>query len=135
MKTASGTLLCLMLVGCGFIPSESKLVGTWQVDLPPPQKMVFDFRKDHSYTMAITGQAGAMQGTWRLDGNLLTTTMGSFSVQGITTALSVPKGLTNQKYAIERLTGSSMVWRYGVLGSTLKLSRVISGPSAGRLPP
>src|SRR5678809_1070520 len=69
----------LLLAGCGFVATESKLVGIWQVDLPVPQKIVYVFQKDHTYTMSITGKTGAMQGTWKLDGNLLTMTMGSFA--------------------------------------------------------
>src|ERR1035438_1245991 len=131
MKRAIGALLCLILAGCGFVPTESKLLGAWQVDLPPPQKMVFDFQRDHTYTMSITGQAGAMQGTWRLDGNILTTTMRGFAAYGMTNALPPVKGLASQKNTIVRLTGSTMDWRYGMLGSALRLRRVIAGSSAG----
>jgi hypothetical protein len=70
---AIGALLRLTLASRGSVPSESNLVGTWQVGLPHRQKMVFDFQRNHTYTLAMTGQAGALQGTGMLDGNILTT--------------------------------------------------------------
>ena len=33
----------LLLSGCGFVPTESKLAGTWQVDLARPQKIIYAF--------------------------------------------------------------------------------------------
>jgi len=119
-----GTMVGLLLCGCGFVPTESKLLGTWQADLPPPQKMIYVFQKDHTYTMTITGQAGAVQGTWRLDGNMLTTTMGSFAAYGMTNALPAVKGLGSQKNIIAKLTGSTMVWRGPWRRSGLNFKRV-----------
>ena len=130
-----GTLLCLLLGGCGFVATENKLVGTWQVGLPPPQKVVYVFQKDHTYAMMITGQAGAMQGTWRLDGNILTMTLGSFTVYGMSNVLPSVQGLSAQKNTIARLTDSDMDWRSVALGPGLKLKRVTSLSSAGQSAP
>jgi hypothetical protein len=129
-----GTLFCLVLAGCGFVPSESKLVGTWQVDLPPRQKLVYTFQTNHTYTMAISGQTGVVQGTWKLSGSMLTTTMVAFSGYGMTNTLSAVKGMNSQKNAITRLTDATMVWR-NFLGAGLKLRRVATGSSAGPAPP
>jgi hypothetical protein len=130
-----GMLVCLLLAGCGFVATENKLAGTWQVDLPPPQKIVYVFQKDHTYTMMITGQAGAMQGTWRLDGNILTMTLGSFAVYGMTNVLPSVQGLSAQKNTIVTLTDSAMDWRGAALAPGLKLKRVTSLPSVGQSSP
>ncbi len=116
--------LCLLLASCGFVPSEQKLIGTWQVDLPTPKKLVYDFRTNHTYSMRIAGEAGAMQGTWKLNANVLTMTMGSFTANGMSNPLPIIKGLSTQNTAVVRLTKSSMVWRVGMVGSGLKLRRV-----------
>jgi len=120
----------LLLAGCGFVATESKLVGIWQVDLPVPQKIVYVFQKDHTYTMSITGKTGAMQGTWKLDGNLLTMTMGSFAAYGVTNTLPAVPGLSAQKNNIARLTDSSMSWRTQTFGPGLKLKRLKSLPAS-----
>ncbi len=123
-----GILLGLLFGGCGFAPTESKLAGTWQVDLPPPQKIVYTFQTNHTYTMTLTGREGALQGTWKLEGSLLSLTMKSFAAYGMTNPLPVVTGLKSQKNAIVRLTDSRMVWRTGVLGGGLKFKRLASEP-------
>ncbi|HWW00258.1 MAG TPA: hypothetical protein VNZ64_11225 [Candidatus Acidoferrum sp.] len=130
-----GILLCLLLGGCGFVPTESKLAGTWQVDLRAPHKIVYVFQKDHTYSMTITDNAGAVQGKWKLEGNLLTMRMGSFAAYGMTNPMPVVKGLSSQKNVIMRLTDSSMTWRTGFLGGRLKFKRIATSPPAGPAPP
>jgi len=125
-----GILLGLLFGGCGFVPTESKLAGAWQVALPPPQKIVYTFRKDHTYTMTLPGHAGALRGTWKLEGSLLTLTIKSFAAYGMTNPLPAATGFKSQKNAIVRLTDSRMVWRTGVLGEGLKFKRLASEPSA-----
>lgn len=122
-------LVSLLLGGCGFVASESKLAGTWQVDLPTPQKIVYTFQPNHTYTMKLAPRAGAILGTWKLDGNLLTMTLGSFAADGITNPMPVMKGLSTQKNMITKLTGSSMTWRTGAIGGALKFKRLPSSPS------
>ena len=51
-------LLCFLLVGCGFVPSESKLVGTWQIDVLPARKVFYVFRQDHTYAVITPGRRG-----------------------------------------------------------------------------
>jgi hypothetical protein len=116
------------------VPTESKLLGTWQADLPPPQKVIYAFQKDHTYTITITGQAGAVQGTWRLDGSMLTTTLGSFAAYGMTNALPAVKGLSSQENVIVKLTGSTMVWRDRLRGSGLQLKRGASSAAVAKPP-
>jgi hypothetical protein len=96
------------------------------VELPPPHKMVYAFQKDNTYTLTITPRPGAIQGKWKLEGNVLTLTMGAFIVNGMTNTLPVAKGLSSQKNVIVRLTDSNMTWRTGLLGGRLKFKRVIS---------
>ena len=118
-------VLILSLVGgCGFVPTESKLGGAWQVDLQRPTKIVYAFQKDHTYTMTISAQSGAIHGKWKLEGNLLTLTMGSFVAQGMTNPLPVIKGMSTQKNVVVRLTDSNMTWRTGFLGGRLKFKRL-----------
>ncbi len=119
-----GILLCLLAVGCGFVPAESKLVGTWQVDLPASQKIIYAFEKDHTSTMSVAGGSGAIQGTWKLEGSGLTTRVGSFAAYGMTNPLPVVTGFSNQKTTVVRLTDSVMVWRSGLLDGNLKFRRV-----------
>ena len=119
-------IVSFLLCGCGFVPTESKLAGSWQVELPPPHKMVYAFQKDHTYTLTITPRPGAIQGKWKLEGNVLTLTMGAFIVNGMTNALPVAKGLSSQKNVIVRLTDSNMTWRTGLLGGRLKFKRIVS---------
>ncbi len=63
-------MLCVLLASCGYVPTESKLVGSWQVVMPAgaPQTVIFAFQKDHTYSMTLRGVPGVAQGTWRLDG-------------------------------------------------------------------
>jgi len=124
-------LLGLLLVGgCGFVATESKLVGIWQVDLPVPQKIVYVFQKDHTYTMSLGGKTGAMQGTWKLDGNLLTIDDGVIrGLRNNKRAAPVP-GLGTQRNNIARLTDSSMSWRSQTFGPGLKLKRLKSLPAS-----
>lgn len=125
-----GIWVALLLAGCGVAPTERKLVGAWQVDLPPPQAIVFAFQKDHTYTMTIGGQPGTVHGTWRLDAGVLTTTMGAFAAYGMTNALPPVKVLGGPKQIIVTLTNTKMVWRDPLHGSTLKLKRVAAASSA-----
>ncbi len=129
-----GILVCLLLGGCGFVPTESKLFGAWQVDLLARQKIIYTFKKNHTYTMTISSQAGTLQGTWKLDGNILTTSMGSFAAYGMTNTLPAVKGLGSQKYVIVKLTASSMVWRDASLRGGLELKRVASRSRTVRPP-
>ena len=114
----------LFLAGCGFVPSESKLVGTWQADLPMRQALVYRFETNHTYTMSFGDKSGEMQGTWKLDGNRLTITVKSFGAKGTIMPLPGVKGLSSQENIIVRLTDSRMTWRSGIIGSDLKLKRV-----------
>jgi hypothetical protein len=113
-----------ILSGCGFVPTESKLAGTWQVEMAPPNRIVYAFQKDHTYTLTIGAQPGAIQGKWRLEGDVLTLTMGAFIANGMTNTLPVTKGLGTQKNVIVRLTDSSMTWRTGLLGGRLTFKRI-----------
>ena len=115
-----------LLCGCGYVPTESKLVGSWQVVVPPPHKMVYTFQKDHTYTLTISPSPGAIQGKWKLEGNVLSLTMGAFIANGMTNAMPVAKGLSTQKNVILRLTDSNMTWRTGLLGGRLKFKRTVS---------
>lgn len=42
-----GVFIVLLLVSCGVAPTETKLAGTWQVDLPSPRNIVYAFQEDH----------------------------------------------------------------------------------------
>jgi hypothetical protein len=126
----SAFVLCLLLVSCGFVPNEGKLVGAWQVDLPHTQKVIYDFRKDHTYFMTIRGHEGTSQGKWNLEGDVLTMTLTSFEAYDMTNALPMVQGLSTQKNVIVRLTGTAMVWRTGLLGGSLKFKHVTSSPPA-----
>ena len=119
-----------LLSGCGFVPSESKLAGAWQVDLQRPTKIVYVFQKDHTYAMTISAQSGAIHGKWKLEGNLLTLTMGAFVAQGMTNPLPVIKGMNTQRNMVVRLTDSNMTWRTGFLGGRLKFKRIASPAQA-----
>jgi hypothetical protein len=118
-----GILVFLLIAGCGVAPTENKLIGTWQVELPPRQKIVYTFLKDHTYTMTISGQAGSLNGTWTLESGILKTTMGSASAYGLTNAFPLT-GLSSQKNLIVKLTDSTMVWRDPLRNSGLNLKRV-----------
>lgn len=125
-----GIIICLLLTGCGFVVNEKQLVGTWQVDLPAPQKIIYSFKSDHTYQMILSGQIGVLQGTWRLDGNALTKTLDAFGAYGVTNAVPGMMGLSTQKIAITKLNDLKMVWRTGLTeGMTLK--RLTSGSSTG----
>ncbi len=110
------------------MPTESKLIGSWEVEAPPPKKLIYTFQKDHTYTMTVTGQAGAMQGTWRLGGNFLVMTLGSFAAYGMTNTMPVVKGMSTQKNTVVKLTDSAMAWRSVFLEPGLKFKRVPTLP-------
>ena len=114
------------------MPRESKLAGSWQVDLSRPTRIVYAFQKDHTYTLTLSAHSGAIHGNWKLDGNLLTLTMSSVVASGMTNPLPVLKGMSTQKNVIVRLTDSSMTWRTGLLGGRLKFKRIASPPPAAQ---
>lgn len=127
-------LIASLLGGCGFVASESKLAGAWQVDLPTPQKIVYTFQANHTYTMRLAPRAGTLQGTWKLSGNLLTMSVTSFAADGITNPMPVVKGLSGQKNMITRLTASSMTWRTGAIGGAMKFKRLKTSAPGGNAP-
>ncbi len=125
-----GILLLLLMGACGFAPNEAKLVGAWQAELRAPQKLIYAFQSNHTYSMRIAGQAGVLQGTWKLEGGMLTMTMGSFAALGMTNTLPNLSGVGSQTTIITKLTDSTMAWRSGLLGGELKFKRVrVAGQS------
>jgi hypothetical protein len=117
----AAAVLAALSTGCGEPVQQSKLLGSWQVEAPTTTSIVFSFHPDKSYEMAVTGQPGAVLGTWKLQGNKLTKTMvGVTNASGTGNILSgAAKATTN---TITRLTGSVMVWRED--GSWVTLKRV-----------
>ncbi len=129
-----GILLCLLLGGCGLVPTESKLLGSWQVDAPLPNALVYTFQKDHTYAMMVTGMAGEMGGTWRLDGNILVMTLKSFAAHGTTNTMPIVQGMNTQKNTIVKLTASAMSWRGVMLGEGPTFKRIPTTAPIGMSP-
>ena len=124
-------LLSCLLGGCGFVPRESKLVGSWQAELPAPVRLVYTFHEDHTYTMTIAGQGGSINGRWKLEANLLSHTPDSFSAGSVTSALPAVPGIDpQQRLIIVRLTDSVLVWRSSPLEKELRFKRINPSSSA-----
>lgn len=121
-------LLVLLLGGCGSSLNESKLVGGWEADLPAPKRITYVFHNDHTYEMRVAGQAGSIQGNWKLEGATLEISLKSFGAYGMTNDLPALNALNSQKQKVRiaKLDDSIMVWRSGieVTGGGLKLKRV-----------
>ena len=124
----AGPLLMVLLISCGLRPSESKLVGTWQLGENARQQTTYELRADHTYSIKVSAQSGSMDGKWRLEGNVLTTTVESLSAFGLSTAPPTPRGTVFQRVLIVSLNDNSMVWRNSRLSSPIKLKRVTARP-------
>ena len=134
----AATLTALLATGCGGPVKEAKLVGSWQVSAPVPNGMVFTYGKDHTAALTFPSVPGirgaAMLGTWKLEGNLLVTTIGSMTNSyGTSPAGSIPGNA--ETVTVVKLTDSVMVWRKGLFGECVTLRRMTVPATILHTPP
>jgi hypothetical protein len=123
------TISACLLGGCGPSVSENKLIGSWQLEVGGPSGPpgpVFAYNTDHTMTMTLPNPGGfqnqAMLGVWKLEGSMLTTTIGSMTNNyGASPTGSVPPNV--EKVRIAKLTESVMVWEGSALSSSATLRR------------
>jgi hypothetical protein len=134
------TISAVLLGGCGGPVSENKLIGSWQLTLGGPSGPpgpVFTYNSDHTMTMTLPNpgvfQNQAMLGVWKLEGSILTTTIGSMTNNyGASPTGSVPANV--EKVSITKLTDSVMVWKGSVLSSSATLRRKSPPPGLASAP-
>ena len=133
MKITSCPFLVAAVVGAlvgggcsGGSVVESKLIGSWALDAPSPKTFVYTFQTNHTYSMALSGESGAVVGPWELHGDRLVMAMGAISNEfGSGNIFGTMNTASTNR--ISRLTDGVMVWRaVGELQGT-KLKRVGQG--------
>jgi hypothetical protein len=138
LTIAAGLVLTITLVfllaGCGRSIQESKVVGSWQVYLNPKRAIIYTYRKDHSWTLTVTGRKfsedTAVIGDWRLNGDQLVTVMRAVTNNNLAEIFSIAM-FNNATNRIVELSDSVMIWRNEGQWRGFKLKRINPSPSAG----
>jgi len=80
LGSAFAICLVLSLAGCGGKSNADKIVGTWEItksESDAPKGATVEFTKDGKIKMTakVEGHEISMEGTYKVDGDKLTTTM------------------------------------------------------------
>ncbi len=112
--------------GCEQSIQEASLIGSWRLDGPVRNRVVFTYYKDHTTSLTLPGvkrlQGSAVLGTWRLEGQVLVTVIGGIAGPLGTSSVGMPTN--EQRVTITKLTASIMVWQNGVFGKKTTLRRM-----------
>jgi hypothetical protein len=126
-----GVLLC---VGCGGpnAVERSKLIGSWQLDIPGKDGLIFTYNQDQSFIVTTGGRKEhhgfGEHGHWELSGNVLTSSLES-AYNEHTVSKPVMMMPNMAKVVISRLNATTMIWSSGLLSGGLTLKRVVTPES------